>query len=939
MDMSVSAVVDIGSPISIISQLLVNRLKLKTTPTDLTCHLAFGNRVSVSQQVTTVAAVGEPRIPSTLTAFVSNAPTPELLLGRDILEQLPITLTFNNSLLFSGFRHMQPKRETPTHTPGDGIPFAGGSPTQQKQVRNLIIEHADLFFEYSGRYGLFPQGITDLPLTDKTPVRANPYRLGPAQTEVAEAIMQELLQRDLIEPSTSAYASPMFLVAKKCSDPEAPVSRRFRPVEDYRALNKKLQDCSYPVKTVQELLDTVGHKNVFWVSLDLRQAYHHCPLTQEAREITAFVTPSGHFQYKVLPFGLKTAPRLFQRVMERILAKHLRKHCVIYLDDILIYGQSFEALLDNLKQILTTLQLAGASLNLTKCKFLAQEVEYLGFIVDQTGYRPAPTAVKAVQDYPKPDNVAALRRFLGLVSYVRRFIRHVGDAESVLRKAIIVTDKKPSLHWTAPCDSAFETLRGAVTEQARLTRFNPALETAVLADASATGLGATLVQFTTDNHPLIVEYASRVLQGAETRYSNTERELLAAVWAVTKKFRPYLEGRTFQIGTDHKGLLGEIRLKESTHRIARFLIKLDPFQYTFVHIPGSKLAVPDALSRVVPPPQRPPLVALVGPPTIGPTSVDTTLEDRIKQEHISLGHANWKKVYAVLRPLMPNKNLRHSTRQVVRTCPQCLAFNPPSGHFSAPPQRTHIQGRQDLLMADFVGPFACTSKGDRYLLLAVDGFSRLGFCTPVPNTQSATAIKAFRQLFRRHGHWKRLTTDRDPTFKSHDFRRFLRQQNVRPHLAAPGHFEGNGICERLVRTLKTIVAKSKYSATDWPAAFLAALKSYNDTIHGAHGLVPRMVFFQEALDISDEVILERLHRPLPIKPHQAQWVPTVGDSVMFYPRRPSHLKHASGRHLLHRGLGPFQILRKLGFNRFILTDNISHVVASGFSLRRLPVSD
>jgi len=329
----------------------------------------------------------------------------------------------------------------------------------------------------------------------------------------------------------------------------------------------------------------------------LRQGYHHLPLSQDARAKTAFVTPLGHYQYKVLPYGLKVAPRLFQFAMETVLHHHLNKRCVVYLDDICVFGSTFPILLENLHEIFKTLSQAGVSLNLTKCEFLATTIEYLGHIVGKSTLHPTPRHCKAVREFPRPSTVRQLRRFLGMASYLHKFVPGHHVRERQLR-ALILKDSTSatSLKWTPETEATFNMVRTAIAEDAELTRFDPTAVTELHVDASATGLGATLFQYQNGKFRAI-EYAGRQLDATEQKYTNTERELLAAVWAVTHKFRIYLEGIAFTICTDHKALLGQIRLKETTRRIIHLLMKLEPYNFTFRHVGGADMAVPDALSR------------------------------------------------------------------------------------------------------------------------------------------------------------------------------------------------------------------------------------------------------------------------------------------------------------------------------------------------------
>jgi len=372
-------------------------------------------------------------------------------------------------------------------------------------------------------------------LKDTQPLAAKPYRLSPDQQAAADQIIQEYLERGVVEESSSEYAAAAFLAPKPRAKPSDPPSKKWRLVEDYRALNDKLHDPQSPVPAVQDLLDQLGPRVQYMGSIDLRQGYHHIPIAPEDRHITAFATPRGQFQYKVLPYGLKTAPRLFQKTMQTILKDLVGQCCLIYLDDVVVYGATFEEYCRNLEAVLRRLTEAGAAIAVTKSVFLAEQLEYLGHIITREGVQPTRRAVKAVLEYPLPKTKQQLQRFMGLATYVRKFVPHFAELEAAVR-AVMPLDKE-MISWSEEARQAFEVMRTRIADSSELFRFDPALPVQVHADASATSLGAMLAQVAPSGEVRVLEFASRVLTDVERRYSNTERELLAILWAVTKKFR------------------------------------------------------------------------------------------------------------------------------------------------------------------------------------------------------------------------------------------------------------------------------------------------------------------------------------------------------------------------------------------------------------------
>jgi hypothetical protein len=524
--------------------------------------------------------------------------TPEniIILGLPALVQLPIVVKYAGRTIFEGCPPVQVVAEPPTHPVGEGIQFVHGNEYQRNAVKALIVKFKDNIFEWSGKFGLFRDYVEDVPVTTTDPVQVKPYRVPAGLHPAFEGILEEYLRRKIIEAANSPYSSPAFLVPKGGAKPTDIPSKRYRMCCDYREINKITEDAMFPVFDVQQLLDALGSKNEFFATIDLRMGYHHIPLSAEGKRKTAFSTPQGQFQFRVLSFGMKRSPRIFQRALHLILGDLVWKACLVYLDDIIIFGPDFETFLANLTKVFERLAQAGASISLDKSRFLAKEVKFLGFIVDKDTCRPAPETVETIKAYPLPRTPKELQRFLGLASYVRQYIQHFATMERCLRSTIQVANKP--LVWSPAAEHAFQQLKDAIAADTRLRRFDPNLYTEIQCDASQETIGAVLLQGQTPDQLYVLEFASKVLQPHQQRYSNTERELYAIKWAITEKFRPYVEGRHVVVATDHQALVHECRLKEPSRQIVQFKLKLESYDYTLKYIKGKVNVAADALSRI-----------------------------------------------------------------------------------------------------------------------------------------------------------------------------------------------------------------------------------------------------------------------------------------------------------------------------------------------------
>ena len=330
-----------------------------------------------------------------------------------------------------------------------------------------------------------------------------------------EKQVSKLLKNGLIEPSSSPYGAPILFVAKKDGS--------LRMCIDYRGLNKITIKNKYPLPRTDQLLDALSGAKVF-SSLDLQSGYHQIRIPDEDVPKTAFRTPFGHYQFKVLSFGLTNAPATFQATMNDIFRPYLNKFVVVYIDDILVFSKTHQEHLQHLRLVLQVLRDNDFKIKLSKCDFERPEVKFLGHIVGQHGVKVDTDKVAVVQNWPTPTNMRAVRSFLGLAQYFRRFIENFSKIAAPLTH---LTKKDTPFRWDDNCEQAFNHLKHALTHAPvpALPDFSRHFE--VICDASVEGIGAVLTQ---EGRPLA--YESRKLQPAEVRYTTGEQELLAIVHAL-----------------------------------------------------------------------------------------------------------------------------------------------------------------------------------------------------------------------------------------------------------------------------------------------------------------------------------------------------------------------------------------------------------------------
>lgn len=457
------------------------------------------------------------------------------------------------------------------------------SPSERNQATDLVVEYEDIFQSPSGEIGQTKIVEHRINTGDEHPIRIPARRISPSQKVVVEQELDKMLRDGIIQPSNSPWAAPVVLVTKKDG------SVRF--CIDYRKLNSITKKDAFPLPRIDDALDTLAGAKWF-STLDLASGYWQCRMNQEDKEKTAFSTHKGHFEWNVMPFGLCNAPATFSRLMQLVLGGLNWIKCLCYLDDVIIFGHTFEVALSNLREVFQCIREANLKLKQKKCDLFQTEVSYLGHVVSAAGITCDPKKVKAVRDWPVPENVSEVRSFLGLAGYYRRFIPNFSEVASPLTN---LTRKNKRFSWDSACEISFETLKTLLTSAPILSYPTETGKFVLDTDASATGLGAVLSQIQ-EGEERVIAFASRTLNKSQTNYCTTHRELLAVVTFV-KYFKHFLWGRPFLLRTDHASLTWLKNFKDPEGILARWLAVLDMYDMEIQHRPGSKHGNADSLSR------------------------------------------------------------------------------------------------------------------------------------------------------------------------------------------------------------------------------------------------------------------------------------------------------------------------------------------------------
>ena len=499
--------VDTGAAASVISEktywaLWPKQRRPQLQDTSILLRTYTGEQLKVKGQVSVAVCYGGTTMSLNLLVVAGRGPS---LMGRDWLYKLKPNLGIFHTSIHVGM---------------------------DNHIQELLSRHSELFKDELG----LVKGVTVKLYVDPsaTPRFFRPRSVPHALRGRVEQELERLEKTDIIEAiKFSDWATPVVPLVKSDGS--------IRICGDYKVtINRVANVESYPLPRIDDLLAELAKGKVF-SKLDLAHAYLQLQLDEDSRKLATISKHKGLFCYNRLPFGVSSAPAIFQRTMEGILKGIPYVHA--YIDDILVTGTSESEHLQILEQVLTRLEEVGMRLKESKCQFLLPSVEYLGYRISENGIQPMEEKLRAIRDAPIPRDLSQLKSFLGLLNYYGKFLPHLSSTLAPLYKLL---SKGQVWHWGREQEEALCIAKSQLTSETLLVHFDPTLQLALSCDASPYGLGAVLSHVCEDGSDKPIAYASRSLAPAEKKYSQLEKEGLAIVFGV-KKFHQYLYGRKFVV--------------------------------------------------------------------------------------------------------------------------------------------------------------------------------------------------------------------------------------------------------------------------------------------------------------------------------------------------------------------------------------------------------
>ncbi|CAI7739935.1 unnamed protein product [Closterium sp. NIES-54] len=690
----------------------------------------------------------------------------------------------------------------------------------------------------------------ELKLVTDEPVFQRKQRMTPADEDICKEKCKELLEAGLIQRSESEYATPTVVAARKDLLGEV-LSRRM--CGDYRALNKVTVPDRYPMPTAEDIFDRLGAGEIF-TTLDLRHGFNQIRIRKEDVRKTAFHGADGLYEWLFMPFGLRNASAIFQRVMDSVLRGLDCAAC--YIDDVVIFSKSEEEHVRDVERTLKALADAGLTCHPKKCRWGEATVQYLGYEVrgGQIGIQQA--KIEVLNRLQQPKDRSGLRAVLGFLSYYRRFVPNFSKRATALN-GLLKEDRK--WEWGTDQEVALRDLMEAVQTATILQLPKADKPFCLYTDWSSQGMGAILCQ-ELDGEERVVAYASRSCNPAEAKYSSYHGEGLAAVWAV-KHFRVYLQGREFTLITDHQPLQWLMTHQGLTGRNARWAVTLQEYDFKIRHRPGKTLQHVDGLSRNPPPPEPVQVLMMLarqgekeaagkqqGPRDIwedaealrwvkGETEGDEQVPERarargnhyrwyqgqlqlqsedgwklvpapgeregvIEEAHRKLGHFGHERTMQLLKTGWWWDGMRKQVKEWVSGCEGCQRSKASLMQAKQELQSLPIRGLGFRWSLDLAGELPLSRGGQRYILLMVEHASKWLEVWAIPSKDSRHVAKAFKeQVLCRFGAPGEVLTDQGTEFRG-EFQALLDETGITHRLTSRYHPQSDGLTERLVQTLK-----------------------------------------------------------------------------------------------------------------------------------------
>jgi hypothetical protein len=666
--------------------------------------------------------------------------------------------------------------------------------------------------------------------------------------------------------------------------------------------NKAIERERHITPTLDDILSDLDGAMVF-SALDLAHGYHQLELDEESRFITTFSTHVGLWRYKRLFFGVNSAAEVFQNAIRQTLAG--LEGAINVSDDILVWGRSMEEHDRRLKAVLSRLDQVNITLNEAKCRFRQAKIRFYGFVFSQEGIQADPEKVAAVISLDTPESCDAVRSFLGMANYVRRFIPGFADITAPLRE---LTKKDATFQWTADCEASVNSIKELLANEPVLAYFNTRIPSEIIVDASPVGLAAILVQRYENDVSRIIAFASKSLSATEQRYSQLEREALAVLWGC-QYFHIYIFGKPVTVLSDHKPLVAIFNnsISHRNTRLERWNLKLAPYNATIKHIPGatnpadylsrhpmdighdtvatktaeqhvnfitaSSIPKSMTLSEVQEASEADPEIQAVIKAVTSQNwttlktsayfkcreqlAVNTDRKTITKNSKLCIpkalqakaiqlahqGHQGLSKTKELIRSKIWFPNINQSVEKAILSCLPCQACT--KSHNKEPVVMSPMpSGPWTNLSMDFY-----TLPTNEEVFVVIDDYSRYPEIHHVTSTSARSTMTCLERIFAQHGIPDVIRADNGPPFNGSEFAMYMKKMGIKLRKVTPVWAPANGEVERIMQPITKMVQTTTVEGRNWKDGLERFLLSYRATPHTVTGFSPAKLLFNRELKI------------------------------------------------------------------------------------------
>ncbi|UYV70291.1 K02A2.6-like, partial [Cordylochernes scorpioides] len=836
------AFVDTGATVSIINWRLFKRTRLQLQPNS-DIHISQADGVTrTCGSLQTKVRIDKLIKPVTL-HVMKNFKYP-LLIGLDVASLFNLLIDVRDKTIYTKIDGLQ-----------NPILVNHLEEIREHELKKLLEHNKNVFSQHAidlGKVAIQHKIITK----SEQPISLRPYRRPLKEYEEIAEQVKELLEHKLIRTSDSPWAFPVVMVPKKDGNK--------RMCIDYRRLNEITLDDRQPLPHIQDMFDRL-HGSRFFSTLDVAWGYWQIEMDPQSIQKTAFVTNDGHYEFLVMPFGLKNAASTFQRIIQHILGELLWKGTCSFQDDILVYTKTWQEHIELLSKVFDKLRQYNMKLKLSKCIFGRTEVKYLGHIISHNQLKPDPGKVKSIQDFPRPDTVKKVRQFMGLANYYRKFVK---DFSKISFPLVRLTRKNQPFIWNEEVEESFAKLKMALSTKPVLAIYNPDYPSRVYTDASKYGIGAILTQIGPDNEEHVIAYYSKTLQPHQENYSAYEMECLAVIQA-TDHFHVYIENQPFEIITDHAALQWLFTMKKPKPKYFRWILSLSSKSCNIVHRSGKQQTHVDALSRL-------PVVniatqelqehqqnsdlsflknshthdgvVMIKQKGVFKAVVPNSLTKKILEEyHDSLSHPSITKTCKLITQCYWWKGITTDIKNYVRSCKSCqlvkVRHEPTLGEMITP--TSNIQPLQMIGCDTIVLGTAAANTKHKFIQVFVDHATRYLWAYPTITNTAQAVTQCLDKIIKSVNSINTILTDNGKNFISKEFNKFLSSQGIKHTYTSPYHPQCNGICEKLNDTIMTKlrIAVLEKPRCKWSSLLPQVVKNYNSTPHDVTGFSPLFLMY------------------------------------------------------------------------------------------------